>query len=70
MLKFTYIGCQNTFDKPNGRILFSDQETAREEECVFTINVGQSNLTISLYILSFRLWSPTSTNYLKVIWCQ
>ncbi|KAL4149890.1 hypothetical protein QTP88_003741 [Uroleucon formosanum] len=65
-LEYKSTSCQNTYDKPNGRILFSDQDTAREEECVFTINVGQSNLTISLYISSFRLGDPASSNYLKV----
>jgi len=65
-VEFTYIGCQKTYDKPDGRILFSDDDTAREEECVFTISLAQSNLTISLYISSFRFSGPAISNYLKV----
>lgn len=42
-----------------------------EGECIFTINLGQSNLTISLFITTFlftgpRLQSASSNNYLKV----
>lgn len=67
--KFTYLGCQKTYEKRDGRILFSDEEVPNQEECVFTINVGQQNLTISLYIASFRFSGPATTNYLKVTRC-
>lgn len=38
-------------------------------ECIFTINLGQSNLTISLFITSFLFTGPRKlylSNYLKV----
>ncbi|KAL5234243.1 hypothetical protein ACI65C_001653 [Semiaphis heraclei] len=65
-LEYKSTSCQKTYDKRDGRILFSDSDTPREEECVFTISLGQSNLTISLYISSFRFSVPAISNYLKV----
>ncbi|XP_022177373.1 cubilin-like [Myzus persicae] len=65
-LEYSSTSCQKTYNKHDGRILFNDDDTAREEECVFTINVGQSNLTISLYISSYRFLGPGISNYLKV----
>uniref|UniRef100_A0A2H8TEF1 Cubilin n=1 Tax=Melanaphis sacchari TaxID=742174 RepID=A0A2H8TEF1_9HEMI len=65
-LEYRSTNCQKTYDKHDGRILFSIADAVMEDECVFTINLGQPNLTISLYISSFHFSNSAVSNYLKV----
>ncbi|XP_029345465.1 cubilin isoform X2 [Acyrthosiphon pisum] len=68
-LEYMTTGCLTTYTKRYGYIHHGDnkQLTSRKDECTFTINLSQSNLTISLFITTFIfIGSGSSSNYLKV----
>lgn len=64
------IECKTKYEKFNGRITVSGYETgiSTNENCTFTINLSQPNLTISVYFPSFiEIGKSNKNNYLKVI---
>ncbi|XP_029345463.1 cubilin isoform X3 [Acyrthosiphon pisum] len=70
-LEYMSTGCLTTYTKRYGYIHHGDYKPiSKGDECIFTINLGQSNLTISLFITRLVFMSPrmrsASSNYLKV----
>lgn len=64
----TYIGCQPTYNKSNGRIQYVDIIRYNKEKCTFTINAGQqNNVTISVYFSKLVTIGNEQSNYLKVL---
>lgn len=60
-------GCQTTYNKPNGRIIFNySPGTLEDLDCTFTIYATQPNATISVYFLTLSISGPPDKNYLKV----
>lgn len=64
------IGCQPTYNKDNGRIVFeSIQNKNVFDSCTFTILTGKPNSTISVYFSKFDIVNTmieSGENYLKV----
>ncbi|CAI6368736.1 unnamed protein product [Macrosiphum euphorbiae] len=70
-LEYMATGCSTTYTKRYGYIHHGVyKRISKGDECIFTINLGQSNLTISLFITRLVFMGlqvrSSSSNYLKV----
>ncbi|XP_050435751.1 cubilin [Adelges cooleyi] len=64
-LEYSKTRCQPSYNNTQGRVMFDmNKISSVSDDCVFTIDVGQPNLTISVYFTTFAINDPS--NFLKV----